>query len=48
MRLEEVKGELEESAKVQQQSAAAATTAKGSFNCVVRVFDCAHGPEILL
>jgi len=49
MRLEEVKRELEESAKkVQQQSAAAIATAKGSLGCLVRVFDCAHWFEIIL
>ena len=48
VRLEEVKRELEESAKLQQQSAAATTTGKGSLSCLVRVFGCAHGFEIVL
>ena len=48
MRLEEVKRELEESAKVQQQTAVAMTMAKGSLSCLVRVFDCAHDFEIIL
>ena len=49
MRLDELKKELEESVKkVQQQSAAATTAAKGSLRCLVRVFDCAHGFEIIL
>ena len=48
MRLEEVKRELEESTKVQQQSVAATTTARGSLNCLVRVFHCAHAFEIIL
>lgn len=43
MRLEVVKRELEESAKV-----AAMSTAKGSLSCPVRVFDCAHEFEIIL
>jgi len=38
MRLEELKRELEESVQVQQQYAAATTTAKGSLSCLVQVF----------
>ena len=48
MRLEELKRELEETVKVQRRSAAATTTAKGSLSCLIRVFDCAHGFEIVL
>ena len=48
MRLEVVKRELEESAKVQQQSTAATTTAKGSLSRLVQVFDCPHEFEIIL
>jgi hypothetical protein len=34
--------------KVQQQSAVATTTAKGSLSCLIRVFGCTHGFEIIL
>ena len=48
MWLEDVKRECEESAKVQQQSAAATTTAKGSLSYLARAFECAHAFEIIL
>jgi hypothetical protein len=49
IRLEEVKRELEESAKkVQHQNAPTTTTAKGSLNCLIRVFVFAYGFEIII
>jgi len=45
----EVKRELVEGTKkVQRQSAAATTTAKGLLSCLVRVFDRTHGFGIIL
>ena len=49
IRLEEVKRELEESAKkVQQQSAATTITAKGLLSCLIRIFDFTYGFEFNL
>ena len=49
IRLEEVKGELEESAKkVQQQNVATTTTAKGSLSCLIRFFVFTYEFEIII